>query len=174
MYLLSYEYNSLKRVKNSSFNAQSNFDDFAKKYCLSRLELLQGKQDVKICILAYSINVIVLIAFDLSSSSYMRKLPNALRKRRATGYPIETLIKSPGYRQDTSENNGLPRQVARAKIFSKCPLKCLKKATDYGLPYINCNKIAELPVKISGYQSKYRATSQNIGLQVKISVYQDK
>ena len=38
----------------SSFNVQSNFDDFAKKYCLSRLELLQGKQDVKICILALS------------------------------------------------------------------------------------------------------------------------
>ena len=40
--------------KKSSFNVQRHFVDFAKKYCLSRLELLQGKQDVKICILVSS------------------------------------------------------------------------------------------------------------------------
>ena len=65
-----------------------------------------------------------LVLCNLQLTAYNHSV-SACEGSRAAGYPIETLIKSPGYRRATSQNNGLPRQVARARVFSKCQLKLI-------------------------------------------------
>ena len=52
LYLLSYEYYCLEDF--DLILKFKDFDYFAGKYCLSQLELLQRKQDVKICTLVLS------------------------------------------------------------------------------------------------------------------------